>query len=194
VGVEPSIEAVRDCLEMRPGSVQPALGDAELLVLPAPEEGLQIRRVACRVSDPVSTALVDGASVARFPPGWGFSAVDCARQAVAERSAKATEWRAGSERRRIWTLSTAARAAIFDSVAAGDPELPLTVAATAARLGEMRPSRRDAIEACVEHASRTEPDPGGSTEEPGAVLELTEVVEGLIFDAELERAQAEVRL
>jgi hypothetical protein len=151
-------------------------------VLPAPERGSQLRRVASRFSDPVSTALVEGSLVARFPPTSGFSAADWGRRAIAERSAQAEEWSTGSELRRIGALFNAARAAIFsDSIAAGDAELPLTVAATAARLVELSPSRRGAIEACSERfRTLREAEGNGSAEDTGAVRELTDAVEGLI--------------
>jgi hypothetical protein len=193
VGSEPAIARVAECLDMRHGWVQPALGDAELLVLPAPEDYSQIRCVACRLNDPVSIALVEGVGVARFPEAWGFSARDWARRAIAERWAQAPEWEFGSERRRIGALFAAARAALFsDSIATGQPELPLTVTATAERLTEVRTSRRTAIEACMErYRALTNAGEDGSVGEVQAVSELIEVVHGLVSQRELQLATSQ---
>jgi hypothetical protein len=91
----------------------------------------RLRAVQCRATDPVSFALVEGGSVAAFPNVRGWSAEDTARRAVAEHRA----WLRSESEPELDMLLTAARAALFlESVEAGSPELPLTLAETARQL------------------------------------------------------------
>jgi hypothetical protein len=144
-----------------------AVKERSLLVLPAarekgrsrtlaPEDNaarlhrVKLRGVQCPSTDPVSFALSDGSGVARFPDVAGWSALDCARRAVAEHRA-ALSARVSVVPPRGWVsaqmdgvpqaasrlarLLTAARAAVFlQSVESASPELPLTVRATARAL------------------------------------------------------------
>jgi hypothetical protein len=125
-----------------------------LLVLPGP--GL-MRAVQTPASDPVSFALLNGAAGARFRDVPGWSAADSARRAVAEHRAwlgarrpgaesALSEWNEAQARTTlptaasIATLLTAVQAAFFhSSLIAGEPELPLTLAASARRLAEVDP-------------------------------------------------------
>jgi len=123
-----------------------------LLVLPAKDRvRSRLRAVQCRVTDPVSFALLEGKDAAKFPRVRGWSAADWARRAVAEhRTRLQAEQRDGSGPE-LGTLLTAARAALFlEHVRAGDPELPLTLAATATQLSERSPSARGAAEDAAE--------------------------------------------
>jgi hypothetical protein len=117
-----------------------------LLILPGP--GL-VRAVQCQPTDPVSFALLEGAGVADFPDVPGWSARDAARRAVAEHvawlGAGGTLARLIESQPRttvpaldvLGRLLTAAQGALFhESLAAGEPELPLTMAAVAARLAD----------------------------------------------------------
>ena len=125
-----------------------------LMVLPGP--GL-LRAVQCEATDPVSFALARGERSARFPDVPGWSAADSAGRALLEHRAWLGAWRDGSapvlaawmeaqdrtsapELQTLGWLFSAARAALFHaSVEAGEPELPLTMAATAERLGAEEP-------------------------------------------------------
>jgi hypothetical protein len=82
----------------------------------------------------VSFALAAGATLAAFPNVAGFSIHDTAARAVAEHAT----WLAATDDRELETLGrliTAARAALlWESLDAGDPELPLTMEATLAGL------------------------------------------------------------
>lgn len=130
----------------------PALRAGELLVMPTTRGG-HLRSVQCPVTDPVSFALVEGRAVAAFPNSSGWSAQDAAQRAVAEHRAwlgladgagrpDLRDLMLGQARsivaRRLSLarLLTAARAALFaDSLERGEPELLLTAAAVAGRLG-----------------------------------------------------------
>ncbi len=136
----------------------PVIEADEVLILPATRAGT-LRGVQCRLSDPVSFAVLGGDTVARFPNVPGWSAGDWARRAVAEHrtwlgagsEAPPTlgAWVSGQARsmkpvaRTLGRLLTAARAALFlESVEAGEPELALTMAAVADRIGERGPQAR----------------------------------------------------
>ncbi|MDP9177892.1 MAG: hypothetical protein M3O61_09450, partial [Gemmatimonadota bacterium] len=130
------------------GDAIPAFRHSSMLVMPTtnPERGM-LRAVQCQPTDPVSMALADGRTVARFPELAGWSAVHCARRAVAEHRG----WLAangdvypphgwvGIQRgcseptmRNMGLLFTAARAALFlESIDEGRPELAVTVAGVA---------------------------------------------------------------
>jgi hypothetical protein len=108
----------------------------------------RLRLVQCRTSDPVSHALARGATRASFPNIGGWCVRDWAARAVAEQRAhlelgeqtRLPPWVDAPLDRGVTALSAmfgAARAALFaESVASGQPELPLTAAAVAAALGE----------------------------------------------------------
>ena len=124
-----------------------------ILVWPS-DEGFRarMRAVHCRATDPVSFALAAGADTANFPNVSGWSAEDVARRSVAEHRAwllqdpgsrGAPEGQAGALSR----LFTAARAALFlESIRDGDPELPVTVAATAQGLSARSPAAAGVVE------------------------------------------------
>jgi hypothetical protein len=130
------------------GDAIPAFRYNSLLVLPTtnPERWI-LRAVQCQPTDPVSMALADGHTVARFPELAGWSALHCARRAVAEHRAwlAADGWVCpthgwvgvqsapnDAKMRTLGLLFTAARAALFlESTVDGDPELAVTVAGVA---------------------------------------------------------------
>lgn len=116
-----------------------ALRTASLLMLPSLKK-TRLRIVQCAVTDPVSFALVEGRARARFPALSGWSAEDSARRAVAEHLGWILDERDPEpSARSLGRLLTAGRAALFhESLQAGNPELALTVAATAERLAARR--------------------------------------------------------
>jgi hypothetical protein len=127
-----------------------ALRSGDVLVLPNASRGVRplaagsFRAVQCPATDPVSFALLDGRSRAAFPnlPGW--NAPECAERAVLEHRAwlESDDAEQTSSERKLGMLFSAARAALFaESFDDGDPQLPLTVAAVAERLGADRPPR-----------------------------------------------------
>ena len=131
----------------------PVLRSGDLLVLPSVDlwrRGM-LRAVVSPLSDPVSTALARGQTSARFPELRGWSVGDWARRAVAEHRG----WLAGTSEaaplRALWMVFSAARAGLLlESVESGEPNLPLTVQATADRLADLVPERAPAIERAVE--------------------------------------------
>jgi hypothetical protein len=114
-----------------------ALRSGPLLVLPSLSR-TRLRAVQCALTDPVSCALIAGRAEASFPGLTGWCAEDSAWRAVAEHLGwLLDEPDPEASVRSLGRLLTAGRAALFhESVLAGDPELPLTVAATAERLAE----------------------------------------------------------
>lgn len=165
----------------------PALRSGGLLVLPAGSLlRSRLRAVKCRTSDPVSFALLDGARVARFPDAPGWSAGDTARRAVAEHRAwlhaPPGSWGGSAAgdppALALGRLLTAGRAALFhESVASGDPELPLTVAEAGERLVARDPEARGAVEEALgaqRERARTATPPPAAT-----VAALRRVVAGL---------------
>jgi predicted nucleotidyltransferase len=125
--------------------VVPALASGRLLVLPTAGGRLgraRLRAVQCAASDPVSFALLAGRDRAAFPDVAGWSAVDCARRALAEHGARGAG-RVGEAT--LEHLLNALRAAVFaGSLADGEPVLPLTVAAAVAE-GRVRGAAPDAL-------------------------------------------------
>jgi hypothetical protein len=117
----------------------PALRADGLLVLAShryPRSAL--RAVQCAVTDPVSFALLAGEPIATFPEVRGWSARDWARRAVAEHRVWLQSEGSSGEApgQTLGRLLTAARAGVFlQSIEAGTPELPLTVAAACEGLG-----------------------------------------------------------
>jgi hypothetical protein len=120
------------------------------------------------VTDPVTTALLSDATVARFPELNGWSARDSALRAVAEHGAwlalRSTQ--AESERKVLGRLFTAARAALFlESVDAGEPELALSAAVVACHFRDARGDSSgialeafEALRASREHGKPIAPD------------------------------------
>jgi hypothetical protein len=139
-------------------AVHPLLRTSDLLVLPTLESEAEgtLRTLQCRVTDPVSFALVEDRRRATFPAVRGWSALDVARRAVAEHRAWLRDRRVAPSgylipaaappgALEVSRLLTAARAALFlESVIAGSPELALSVTAVARRLG---PAGEDACAA-----------------------------------------------
>jgi hypothetical protein len=131
----------------------PALRADGLLIFPTTETWgrAALRAVQCAVTDPVSFSLAEGRDRAAFPNVPGWSAKDSARRALAEHRAwldleqgrippPVRTWigeqpNADSSLPALGMLFTAARAALFmESLAVGEPELPLTIAAVTALL------------------------------------------------------------
>lgn len=140
----------------------PSLETEGLMVL-ATTRGAVLRGVQCAVTDPVSFALARNAGTAAFPSVPGWSARDSARRAVVEHSAwlgvgddaSVRDWAYGQARststsvHAMGRLFTAARAALFaESVDADAPELVLTAAGVARRLGERSGAARGIAEDC----------------------------------------------
>lgn len=123
----------------------------EVLVLP-PRDVYWLGRHRCvhfPASDPVSFALLDGETAAYFPQHPGWSIGDVAARAVAEHRAylEAQLHEPGWDVQKLGCVLNAARAAVLaESVADGQPVLPLTMAATARELGERHPSLRGLAE------------------------------------------------
>lgn len=162
--------------------VRPMLRTGALLVQPTTDvwgTG-RMRAVQCQPTDPVSFALLEGGSEGRFPCVAGWSAVDCARRAVAEHRA----WLEGPQQRvgsgphwvgihpdsaaaspaTIGMLLSAARAALFlTSVRAGHGELALTRSAVVESLGRLSSASgqaaREADDALVESLGESRPPP-----------------------------------
>lgn len=126
----------------------PALRHDGLLVLPAPRGLGHLRAVQCRLTDPVSFALLDGSATAAFPNVPGWSARDWARRAIAEHGAwladrrewaelTVREWPDPEARaaapavRALGRMFTAARAGLFLENGA----LPVTAQAAAELIG-----------------------------------------------------------
>ena len=125
-----------------------ALRAGSLLVLPAARRWRsRMRAVKCPATDPVSFALVDGGPAASFPDVSGWSAGDTARRAVAERRASLREKSSRGRGEQLGDLLACARASLFlESVEAGDPELPLTAAATTSALAARSSAARSVAE------------------------------------------------
>ncbi len=133
--------------------LHPVLRTDALLVLPTSLAWSwgRLRAVQCPLTDPVSFALLDGSTVARFPRLSGWSAPDQAHRAVAEHrswlsapagpDSRPPGWIAAApdssetSARALGMLFTAARAALFmQSLEVEEPVLPATVGSTAALL------------------------------------------------------------
>nr|MDQ6915542.1 hypothetical protein [Actinomycetota bacterium] len=153
--------ALAACARAAVTGIHPMLRQGLLVVLPTAElhADARLRAVHCPVSDPVTFALLDGRRIAAFPTLPGWSVHDVARRAVAEHAAWLRQ-PAPSPRRYVRIeapppvaalarLLTAARAALLSSsLAAGEPTLALTVAATAALADD------DRLAAALEDAQR----------------------------------------
>lgn len=149
-----------------------------LLVLPSLRDA-RLRGVQSPATDPVSFALVEGASTAAFPNVDGWSVHDCARRAVAEHLG----WlRAGGHREdridELGKLFSAARAALFHASAAeGHPALQITAAATADCLAEVVPERATAVLRAYDAYLAARED--GTAPDQKVTESLREVVSGL---------------
>ncbi len=152
-----------------------ALRTSELLVMPTSDlwtRGL-MRTVQCATTDPVSFGLLAGSRTARFPNLKGWSAEHLARRSLAEHRAWLQEigWTdearpAGKTMARAFC---AVRAALFaESLDDGDPELSLTVSATARALAERHPGAAVVAEEAHECYRRYRVD---GREPPEAVTE-----------------------
>ena len=99
-----------------PTGPYPVMRSGQLLLLPGGEfVRTRMRSIQCRLTDPVSFALLEGARTASFPDVAGWSIHDTARRAVAEHAA-----RLRSQPGDLELLLTATRAALLhDSVARG---------------------------------------------------------------------------
>jgi hypothetical protein len=174
-------------------NVIPACRCNSMFLLPTTdfERGV-LRAVQCQPTDPVSLALADGHTVARFPEIAGWSALHCARRAVAEHSA----WLASDgwvypshgwvgvqsapndpKLRTLGLLFTAARAALFlESILDGDPELAVTVAGVADCLVARDSTCSDVVYSALHgfRASRA-----GDSTDPNHVAAMLDVVRNL---------------
>jgi hypothetical protein len=148
------------------GDAVPAFHYNSMVFMPTtnPERGI-LRAVQCRPTDPVSTALAEGKTVARFPELAGWSASHSAMRAVAEHRAwlESNRWvrpphgwigmQSGPRQPTVRTMGllfTAARAALFlESLSEGDPELAVTIGGVAALLIARDSHCRDAVETAL---------------------------------------------
>jgi hypothetical protein len=144
---------VAACFEVEKGPFPTLLAGGLLVRPPARRRSKTVlRTLQCRISDPVSFALLDGAKVARFPRAPGWSARDWARRATAEHAgwlaSKGPLEASGST---LGRLASAARVALFlQSQESREPRLPLTVAATLEALAASFESQRAVAESAAE--------------------------------------------
>jgi hypothetical protein len=158
----------------------PTLAADGLLIRPFHGGRARLRAAQCRLTDPVSFAVVEGAASAAFPNVAGWSARDTARRGVAEHGAWLTTHPlpARPSGQHLGTLLTAARAAHFlESLDAGRPELPLTGAATAGVLADRVTGGRDPVEAAWAAYRTAAVD--WLPPDPAAVAALDDTVRGL---------------
>jgi GT2 family glycosyltransferase/predicted nucleotidyltransferase len=138
-----NLKPIKRAADEMVAGLHPALRTDGLLLFPARMLD-ELRTAQCEATDPVSFAVADGRTTARFPRVRGWSARDWAVSSVAEHGA----WLAArpqlpdprpdceSMLEQLGRLLTAARAALFlESLDEGAPELALPVAAVAATLG-----------------------------------------------------------
>ena len=135
---EPQAELLRAAASADTPEAHPALRVDGLLVLPS-LKGARLRAVQCQATDPVSFALFDGRSTARFPDLPALSASDTARRAVAEHLG----WLSGPGRdparteQSLVRLLGGVRAGVFLQTAdEGAAELDVCAAAIAERIGQ----------------------------------------------------------
>ncbi len=137
------------------------LHGSDLLIRPVRGGGGLLRSVQCSTTDPVSFALLAGAEHADFTTAPGLAAADWARRATAEHRAwlQMTSDPAAPTLKALGRQFTAARAALFlSSIEEGEPQLALTVAATAVALSNIASASRTVVEeaACVYSLCRLE--------------------------------------
>jgi hypothetical protein len=137
------LSALRCAMTAGTAAVHAAVTDGNLLVVPSPERArVSLRAVSCRVTDPVSFALLAGSREAAFVDADGWSAEDWARRAVAEHRRRLV---ASTGDLDVGELAGAARAALFrESLAGGEPVLPVTHAAALELLADRHPHARAA--------------------------------------------------
>lgn len=128
----------------------PTLCDERLLIRPS--TGFvrsRLRSVECPATDPVSFALISRQTAAFFPEVPGWAAGDVAHRAVAEHRVWLQPPRGAPGARDLGMLISAARAGLFlQSIRDGQPELPLTLSATARMLA----ARSSALGAIADEA------------------------------------------
>ncbi len=112
-----------------------------------------LRSVACQPSDPITFALLRGATWAGFSnlPGW--SAESTAKRAVIEHRSWLlhNEANEGLDSHRLNTLWSAVRAALFlETLAEDAPEVPVTVQSLAEAFVERYPKFRDVARAAAD--------------------------------------------
>lgn len=175
------------------GNGIPACRYNSVLFLPTTDfQRGMLRAVQCQPTDPVSIALADGQTVARFPELAGWSALHCARRAVAEHRAwlASDAWvypphgwvgvQSAPDDPKMGTLGllfTAARAALFlESIVDGDPDLAVTVAGVADCMVARDSSCSDVVHSALHdfRASRA-----GDSNTPIQVAALLDVVRNL---------------
>jgi hypothetical protein len=142
------------------------LRTSDMLVLAAGDPWTRsfLRAAACGATDPVSFALSDGSSIARFPRLAGWSVEDVVRRAVDEHRAWLEQTPAdGTLAEREWIdgrlagvaaplrvaakLFTAARAAMLhESLSEGSPELAISVESLSTLLAVRYPDARGLVE------------------------------------------------
>jgi hypothetical protein len=186
--------AIGDAARARPAGPYPTLRSKRLLILPSvPWWRNRLRSVQCPASDPVSFALLDGASTAAFAAVPGWAAGDWADRAVAAHVASLGTGSGELDGRALGRLFTAARAALFHaSLHAGEPALALTLAETAERLAACAGHGRSLLEDAVD-AYRGFCDDGRRPPER-TVAALRELVLGLPAYAESSgRSAAQLR-
>jgi len=193
VAVDPTDPAALALLAEASGpELRPAVSCDGVLVLPSREyfDGLH-RGVQFECSDPVSFALVAGKDSALFPGLGGWSASDCARRGVAahalwlQRFPRTDPARAGIA---LGLLLGAARAALFQqSLDRSEPELALTLAATANRLAAEQPGSAGLLEEAT--AAYWVWREGGPEPDVGGVIALRRLIESLpAYDSSLRPA------
>jgi len=130
-------EAVVSAASSARHGVYTALRGDGFLLLPADTYvGGLYRSPQCRLSDPVSFALLDGRETALFPRASGWSAADWARRAVAAQSAWLRR-RPADEGPKLGLLLSAARAALMlEALEDGEPSLAVTLGGAVALLAE----------------------------------------------------------
>lgn len=181
------------------GDAIPAFRYNSMLVMPTtnPERGM-LRAVQCQPTDPVSIALADGRTIARFPELAGWSALHCARRAVAEHRAWLAAggavypphgWvgvQSGTSEPTIRTLGllfSAARAALFlESVEEGRPELAVTVAGVADCLVARDSSCNEVVHSALQNFRTSR---AADSTDPVTVAAMLDVVRNLSAYAEI---------
>jgi hypothetical protein len=145
-------EQVGAAARAKPSGPRPLMRAGSVFVLPAVDRSAtRMRAVHCRLTDPVSFALLAGETHAAFPNVRGWSASDVARRAVAEHGAGIRN-APDDDGRTLGLLLSAVRAALFHAaVLAGDPRLAVTVAQAVGEWADAEPAARGAAEDALAH-------------------------------------------
>ena len=136
---DPGDPAVLAAAAIGPTGAYRLLPAGGLVVLPtSADPRARLRAVQCRVSDPVTFALLEGLESAAFPDLAGWSARDWARRAVSEHQVALREPHPeGHSGHDLARLIGAARAALLlESMETERPVLRLTVASTLRALAD----------------------------------------------------------